>query len=218
VSGSVIEAFDVLVEANPRMGGPAKFAALYWGLSQTLGYGVLGDIVELGCNKGHTSVFFQVINETESRPPRELHLYDSFAGLPALTSVDGAAFSQGDLRASANEVVERFVHRGLTMPIVHSGWFDHTLKSELPPAVCFAYIDADLFESTVIGLKALYQRLSPGALVMIDDYCDPSLNPRAWDLLPGVKEACDTALDGTPEIVRVVPGDGDLALAYFRKL
>jgi O-methyltransferase len=218
MSNSVIAAFDALVEGNPRMGGPAKFAALYWGLSQALGYGVPGDLVELGCNKGHTSAFLQAVSEAESHLPRRLHVYDSFAGLPAPASVDGTAFSEGELRASVEDIEGLFRERGLTLPIVHPGWFDETLEAGLPAAICFAYLDADLFDSIVIGLQALYPRLSPGAVVMIDDYCDPSVNPRAWDLLPGVKAACDAVLRDRPETVRVVPGEGDLALAYFRKV
>lgn len=217
MSRSVIAAYDALVEGNPRMGGPAKFAALYWGLSQALGYGVPGDIVELGCNRGHTSAFLQAVNEAESHPPRRLHLFDSFAGLPAPASVDGTAFSEGELRASVDDVEELFADRCLTKPVVHPGWFDETLEAGLPPAICFAYLDADLFDSIATGLRSLYPRLSPGAVVMIDDYCDPPINPRAWDRLPGVKVACDAVLGDRPETVRVVPGEDDLALAYFRK-
>jgi O-methyltransferase len=217
VSASVIVAFNEVVKSNTRMGSSAKFAALYWGLSQALGYGVPGDLVELGCNMGRTSAFLQAVNEAESHPPRRLHVYDSFAGLPAPESVDGSAFSEGDLTSSMDDVQELFADRGLTMPIIHPGWFDETLDVELPPTICFAYLDADLFDSTATGLSALYPRLSQGAVVMIDDYCDPLINPRAWDRLPGVKAACDAALGSRPETVRVVPGEGDVAIAYFRR-
>lgn len=214
---SVIAAFDALVEGNPLMGGPSKAAALYWGLSQVLGYGVPGDLVELGCNKGHTSAFLQTVNEAEADPPRRLHLYDSFAGLPAPAGVDGTVFAEGQLQASVNDVESLFAHRGLTRPIIHPGWFDTTLDTELPPTICFAYLDADLFDSIAIGLRALYPRLSPGGLVLIDDYSDPSINPHAWDRLPGVRAACEIVLRDVPEIIRIVPGHDQLALAYFRK-
>ena len=52
---------------------------------------------------------------------------------------------------------------------------------------------------------------------MIDDYFDPSVNPSAYDRLPGVRAACDTVFADLPETVRVAPGDNELALAYFRK-
>ena len=129
---------------------------MYWGLSQALGFRVPGDLVELGCHKGHTSAFLQAVNEAEADPPRQLHLYDSFAGLPAPIGVDGTVFAEGQLRASAGDVERLFSDRGLGMPIVHSGWFDETLETELPPVICFAYLDADLFNSIAIGLRSLY--------------------------------------------------------------
>lgn len=210
--------FDALVDTNSRMGGAAKFTTLYWGLVQALAYGVHGDIVEIGCNAGRTSAFLQTINELEAAPLRTLHLYDSFAGLPAPGEQDGDAFVAGSLRASIEEVLDRFNRRRLAPPAVHPGWFEDTLPQELPPSICFAYVDADFEESIAIALEALYPRLSTGAVVIIDDYCDPAVNARAWSALPGVKVACDTFFRNRPEKLRVAPGGGDLALAYFRKV
>jgi len=51
-------------------------------LERTLEAGVPGDIVELGCNCGTTTIFIAKLLERRGEP-REYHVYDSFRGLPS---------------------------------------------------------------------------------------------------------------------------------------
>jgi O-methyltransferase len=84
-------------------------------------------------------------------------------------------------------------------------------------------LDGDLYDSIKVSLEYVYPRLSPGAVCLVDDYCDFDVFREAVDLCPGVKRACDEFLANKPEKVAVMYGGYDSALGYgshgyFRKL
>ena len=51
---------------------------------------------------------------------------------------------------------------------------------------------------------------------MIDDYCDPAVDPDGWNALPGVKKACDEFFVGKPEKVHYIYSD-PYSHGFFRK-
>jgi O-methyltransferase len=184
-------------------------------VSHVLCCGVPGDLVELGCNKGQTSVVIQKIIEHYD-PRRILHVYDSFEGLPDTTEGDtGTPFRGGWMKISPEVVLDNFRRYGLRPPRIHAGWFKHTLPTELPDQICFAYLDGDFYESILISLQHVYPRLSSGGVCVVDDYCDPARSE--WNLLPGVKRACDDFFANELNRVESLYA-GDSAQAYFRKL
>lgn len=186
-------------------------------ISQVLAYGVEGDLVELGCNQGQSSVLIQkVIDEHDAA--RQFHVYDSFEGLPTVRAEDGATpFVAGQLKTMPELLLANFARYGLRPPILHKGWFDATLPSELPDKICFAYLDGDLYDSILISLRYVYPRLSRGAVCVIDDYADPSVWAAAWNKLPGVKRACDEFFADKPEKVSFIYS-ADMSHGYFRKI
>ncbi|MGH8895641.1 MAG: TylF/MycF/NovP-related O-methyltransferase [Egibacteraceae bacterium] len=211
-----IHHIDELVANNPKMVSIDSLVNLYWALSHLLELGVPGDVVELGCHSGRTSVFLQMIIE-HFDPRRTLHVYDSFEGLPAPSQRDGELFDAGDLRATADDLVATFGKWNLNEPVIHVGWFEDTLPDELPERIAFSFLDGDFHDSILTCLRHVWPRLSGDGVVMIDDYCDPAQNPRAWDKLPGVKAACDTFFADRPDRPIALVGCGDMSLAYVRK-
>ncbi|MFF0087085.1 TylF/MycF/NovP-related O-methyltransferase [Streptomyces canus] len=204
-----------LASANPNMTDLDRLTNLYWGLTSVLRADVPGAVVELGCNAGLTSVLFASVILAED-PGRELHLFDSFEGLPAPSAHD-AYLKEGDCRTSPAELRASFAKWELPEPTVHPGWFDTTLEEGVPPQVAFAYLDSDFYESILISLEHVWPRLAPGGSIVIDDYCDAELNPRAWNGLPGVKKACDDYFGPRGVSGRVLVGAGDLAFIEYRK-
>ncbi|HUX14866.1 MAG TPA: TylF/MycF/NovP-related O-methyltransferase [Phycisphaerae bacterium] len=157
--------------------------------------GVPGDVVEMGCHAGDTSVFLaRMIRELD--PSRTLHLYDSFQGLPEKDAKDNPAYGEpGSVRTAEEVVRARFAQEGLPPPQIHAGWFAELAEAEFPRQIAFAFFDGDLYRSIVDSFARVYPRLSPGAVVCVHDYgCDP------W---PGVTRACDDYLADKPE--RVTP-------------
>ncbi|MFE6738418.1 TylF/MycF/NovP-related O-methyltransferase [Streptomyces tubercidicus] len=205
-----------LASQNPNMTDLDRLTNLYWALCSVVRSGVVGDVVELGCNAGLTSVLLEMVLDVES-PDRTLHLYDSFEGLPAPSQSD-RYLREGDCKATESDVYAAFERWHLRPPEVHAGWFDTTLPQQLPDQVAFAYLDGDFYESILTSLTHVWPRLSVGGSVLVDDYCDRAASPRAWDGLPGVKDACDAFFADTPVKARVLVGTGDLAFAEFRKV
>ena len=204
-----------LATENDDMGCLDRLVNIYWALDQVIAFDLPGDIVEVGCYAGRTSVFLQMLNQRSARR-RELHVYDSFQGLPAPGPQD-AFLGQGDCHATQADLHATFTRWSMPAPTIHPGWFEDTLPSRLPPAVCFAYLDGDFYESIMVSLEHVWPRVVPGGLVLIDDYADTELNPDAWDGLPGVRSAVDDYFATRPETPTVLCGSGDLALVRVRK-
>ncbi|MEU7754859.1 TylF/MycF/NovP-related O-methyltransferase [Micromonospora sp. NPDC049101] len=204
-----------LAADNVEYGDVDRLVNIYWALSSTLVQGVAGDVVEAGCHAGNTSVFLQRLIE-EFAPERELHLYDSFEGLPKPSEHD-TFLTEGALKVDLTDLKATFEKWELPLPNVHAGWFDETLPTQLPDRVCFAYLDGDYYESIQVSLEHIYPRLSDGGILIVDDYCDSGRNPQAFDRFSGPKRACDEFFADKPEKVSVLVGSGDLAFGYIRK-
>ena len=189
---------------------------MYHLLSQVIAYDVEGDVVELGCNEGQSAVLMQKVIEGH-RCTKELHLYDSFEGLPTVSDADGSSYGEGDLATTEEVVRENFATHTLRQPSIHRGWFSDTLPTQLPEKIAFAHLDGDLYQSILVSLQHTYPRLSKGAICLIDDYCDPDVYPSGWNYLPGVKKACDEFLSDKPERVSYIYS-GVYSHGFFRKL
>lgn len=233
-----------LAADNPNASGIDRLVNIYHLLSQILVFKVPGAIIEIGCNAGKTSVFLRMVID-HFAPDRELHVYDSFQGLPQKSHydhlvkdtalvvkqkfVDDAARSglnisydetltAAGLKATQQQLEDNFHHWKLTLPAIHAGWFEDTFPYSLPHSIAFAYLDSDFYDSILGSLEHIYPRLPLNAVVVIDDYCDLEKNPRAWSGLPGVKKACDIFFLDKPEKIHVLVGSDDLTMGYFRKL
>lgn len=153
-------------------------------LSQIINSDVQGDIVELGCYLGTTSLFIQrLLNLSGSF--KTLHVYDSFEGLPDKSFKDASAvgsdFKKGELKVSKKDLIRQFKKAGLRKPIIHKAWFNDLRDKDLPDTISFAFLDGDFYDSILVSLKLTWPRLSPGGIVCIDDY--------KREALPGVERA-----------------------------
>jgi O-methyltransferase len=208
----------------PRLGGGEmtnieQRLNLFHFASQPMAYGVPGDYVELGCNEGQSSALIQRVIDLHD-PTRRLHVYDSFEGLPKIRQEDGgdkSVFWEGQMKTSRDVLEANFKRYKLKLPEIHVGWFDKTLPTQLPEKIAFAYLDGDLYDSIMVSLQYVYPKMSKGAVCVIDDYADPSIWPEAWNLLPGVKAACDEFFKDKPEKVNFIYS-AEMSHGFFRKL
>lgn len=192
-------------------------------VTEVLIHEVPGDFVELGCHDGKSAALFTKVMQYYD-DSRTLHVYDSFAGLPAAHAKDAREDStEGQMKTTEEALRDNFRRSGLPLPRIHKGWFTETLPGDgLPQAIAFAHLDGDLYESILTSLEHTYPRLSPGAVCLVDDYSDPGLFD-AVDQFPGVKLACDEYLADKPERVTLMYGGYNSKLGfgshgYFRKL
>jgi O-methyltransferase len=181
-------------------------------LRQTLDVNVPGSIVELGCNAGLTAVLLQGALDALGAD-RELHVFDSFEGLPAVEEMDGRPpHGEGSCRATKEQLVANFNRFGRALPRIHEGWFADTLPRDLPSPVAFAHLDADLYRSTLEALTHLWPRLAQGGVVVLHDYIDPADRAGIPDGVriedhvpyPGVKRAADAFFATRPESVKLL--------------
>ncbi len=153
-------------------------------LRSVIDSGINGDIVEFGCYVGTTSVFLQ---KELKRTTKQLHVYDSFEGLPEKADQDlspaGEQFKKGELFASKNQLIKNFKQMNLQLPKIHRVWFSEVAASDVPQEICFAYLDGDYYHSILDSLRAIWNNLAPGACIVVDDYQN--------EQLPGVNKALD---------------------------
>ncbi len=190
---SLIQKYPITTDQITR----DELAVILRELAAVLEERIDGDIVELGCYQGTASLFMRrLIDVFDSA--NELHVYDSFAGLPPKTAADasgaGEQFQAGELLATKKQVVTAFKHAGLQVPHIHKGWFSDLTAADMPEQIAFAFLDGDFYGSIIDSLKLVWPRMQPGGVVLIDDY--------QRDALPGVKRAVEDFFGGLPQGLR----------------
>lgn len=162
-------------------------------LEKVLKKGVPGDVVELGCYNGTTSLFIARLL-AEQREKKSFHVYDSFQGLPPKSEQDsspaGEQFKAGELNASKTKFIQHFRQANLPLPVIHKCWFSDLKEPDLPEEIAFAFLDGDFYDSIRYSLKVIENKLSPGTIILVDDYQS--------EALPGASKAVDEWLRNKP--------------------
>jgi O-methyltransferase len=165
--------------------------------------GISGDYVEFGVFRGRT--FAEAWNAARRYGLKEMRFYafDSFAGLPEVSGQDvGGTFSKGQFSA-ARAIFENTLRKNrvdMSRVSVVEGFYDQTLgegrRKELPiEKVSVAWVDCDLYASTVPVLNFLSDVLVDGAVLIFDDwYCFNGRPDR------GEQRACAEWLAANPHI------------------
>ena len=165
-------------------------------LEKVLSTNVRGDIVEFGCYIGTTSV---PIAKRLAATRRKLFVYDSFEGLPGKSKEDespaGMQFVTGELHATKKELIRNFKQASLPLPVITKGWFSNITQDQIPDTIAFAFLDGDYYHSVRDPLGLIWNHLSPGAVVIVDDYAN--------EALPGAAKAVDEWLLLHPAMCKV---------------
>ncbi|HUF99163.1 MAG TPA: TylF/MycF/NovP-related O-methyltransferase [Ilumatobacter sp.] len=140
--------------------------ALYQ-LAQVVGH-VSGDTVECGAYKGSSSYLIASRISTLAADKRH-HIFDSFEGLSDPSPVDGAHWTRGDLTATEEELRSNLAEFSGIID-VHPGWIPEVFSAHRDSRFSFAHIDVDLYEPTLASLEFIFPRLSPGGVLLCDDY------------------------------------------------
>jgi O-methyltransferase len=152
---------------------------------------LIGHVAEVGVCKGDSAEEL-----LEHFKGREIHLFDTFTGVPntCIPDVDGGYKGGEHFKATVEQVVERFsLHKNIH---IYPGIFPATADAVKDLKFCFVNMDADIYQSTKDCWEFFYPRLCYGGVFYIqDDY--PGL--------PGVKKATDEFLADKPEILRSWP-------------
>lgn len=182
----------LMINNNPPISDMMTKNQIYgiiYHLNEVLKNNIEGDIVELGCNLGTTSIYIREFLDSY-KSNKTFHVYDSWQGLPEKQEVDWAIgdrqYEKGMCKTSKEVFIRNFDSRGLKLPEIHSGWFSEIPDNQYPNKICFAFLDGDFYTSIMDSLNKIYHKMSKGGIIIIDD-C-------GWDVLPGCKKAVEDFL------------------------
>jgi O-methyltransferase len=140
---------------------------------------VPGDVAETGVWRGGAAIFMKGCLTAWGMQDRTVWVADSFEGLPipSLPEDAGYDFSVTKvpiLAVGLEEVQENFRRYDLLDEKVKflKGWFRDTLHIAPIRELALLRLDGDLYESTMDSLKALYDKVSPGGFIIVDDFND----------------------------------------------
>ena len=180
---------------------------------------IKGTIVECGVYKGGQIISAWLANKNTKR---QFWLYDTFEGMTTPTEDDYRINGDGSkgfahestkakrgydqwCRAELHEVVDN-INPFIPQEQVHYivGDVCETLKNpeNIPGQIAFLRLDTDWYESTIAELIALYPKVVPGGIVVIDDY-------NSWQ---GSKKAFHEAFGDSIKIHTI-----DQVAIWFRK-
>ncbi|MFC3322105.1 TylF/MycF/NovP-related O-methyltransferase [Mesorhizobium cantuariense] len=157
--------------------GRARLDMLHSCLDKVVGDDIPGDFVECGVWRGGSCIFMAGYLKINPGRKSRVFVADSFEGLPppSLAQDMGLDLSKEiypELAVDDETVRENFRVYGLDSEVVVfvKGWFKDTLPLLQTREIALLRLDGDLYESTMDSLEALYEKVSPGGIVIIDDY------------------------------------------------
>jgi predicted O-methyltransferase YrrM len=156
------------------MSGDARLRGLYQAIQHVTERKIAGAIVECGTARGGSAALLGLAMKrfNERRP---LWVFDTFEGMPPPTAADpdfeiAAPYTgscRGDL-ADVTRLFERLEILGDARLV--KGRFEDTLPRNDTGAIAVLHVDGDWYESVKVCLEHLYDRVSPGGIIQIDDY------------------------------------------------
>jgi hypothetical protein len=127
-----------------------------------------GDFVECGVFRGFMTAVAARYLDFAARP-RRWHLYDTFEGIPQEQLDPGHSNPSGYREAGLHEsVVRRFA--AYPNIEIHRGRVPEALAGSAPARIAFLHLDMNSSRAEVGALQLLYDRLLPGAFLLLDDY------------------------------------------------
>jgi hypothetical protein len=154
---------------------------------------VPGDIIETGVWRGGASILARAVLAAWEVTDRTVIVADSFEGLPPPdvdrfpADKESTLHTYRELAVSLEQVQANFERFGLLDDQVQflKGWFRDTMPLVASPALAVIRLDGDMYESTMDPLVHLYDRLSPGGWVIVDDYVLDACAQAVHDFLDG---------------------------------
>ncbi|MGI8614328.1 MAG: TylF/MycF/NovP-related O-methyltransferase [Nocardioidaceae bacterium] len=203
----------IIRRVAPRtMTAPIKLYSLVIATRYVAQHQIPGDLVECGVWRGGSMQAVALTLLECGAADRELHLYDTFAGMPppgeqdrrlhdAQLARDLLATQDRDSDvwavATLDDVREGMAEVGYPNQRVHfhEGMVERTLLEQVPEQIALLRLDTDWYESTRVEMEVLYDRLSPGGVLILDDYGH-------W---AGARQAVDEFLARTGEPLLLLP-------------
>jgi len=163
-----------------------------------------GDLAECGVYHGGSSHLMLVATAPAGK---RLHGFDSFEGLSEPVKVDLVStnytfkWQKNDMRSDIKRTDHNLKqHSGRYK--LYKGWIPDRFNEVSEKRFSLVHIDVDLYEPTLAALEFFYPRLSPGGIIVCDDY--------GFESCPGARRAMDEFFSDKPEevVVHLTAGQG----------
>ncbi|MGI9357006.1 MAG: TylF/MycF/NovP-related O-methyltransferase [Rhizobiaceae bacterium] len=168
--------------------------------------GVAGSFAECGVRYGKSSRF--LLTGMAPGSAKDFHIFDSFEGLsePGKDDLDekgATVWEPGELNVP-EDVVRRNLSGFGTSIELHKGWIPERFGDVDDERFSLVHIDVDLYEPTYDAVNFFYSRVSPGGVIICDDYGSA--------YCPGAKKAIDEFFADKPEAVIALPTGQSLVI------
>jgi Macrocin-O-methyltransferase (TylF) len=138
---------------------------------------VPGDFIETGVWRGGACIMARAILKAYGVSDRRVWVADSFRGLPQPNpkypaDAGDQHHSYAELAISLEEVKSNFAKYDLLddQVVFLQGWFSETLPRAPIKRLAVLRLDGDMYESTMDGLHNLYDKVTSGGFVIVDDF------------------------------------------------
>ena len=166
-----------VLEFPHSMIGRKRMDNLHYCIEKVLSDDIPGDLIETGVWRGGATILMRGVLAAHNVSDRTVWVADSFEGLPSPTLMQdqGIDFTKDTypvLSVELDRVKDLFLRYDLYDPQVKflKGWFKDTLPVAPIEQLSLLRLDGDLYESTMDAFRALYDKVSIGGFVIIDDY------------------------------------------------
>lgn len=183
------QVISIIEQVKPfTMTSPERIAALCHAVDHIERHKIPGDIVECGVWKGGSMMAAALRLQQLKNTTRRLWLYDTYEGMtePTRLDIDFAGRDASKMLASEDrndpksiwcysqlEQVKSALHAtgyGQELFQFVVGPVEETIPSQAPDSISLLRLDTDWYESTRHELVHFMPRLSPGGVLIIDDY------------------------------------------------
>ncbi len=163
-----------------------RMYGLYQAVRYIVHHQIPGDLIECGVWRGGSTMLCALTLLQLHDTTRTIHLYDTFEGMtpPQAQDVDFRGQSADDVLekldptgdqsgiAPLDEVRATMKQTGYPEDklIYQKGRVEDTIPQSAPPTLALLRLDTDWYESTRHELQHLFPRLSPGGILILDDY------------------------------------------------
>jgi hypothetical protein len=198
------EARETIRAVRPyTMTSPERLNALVLAVRYVTRHRIPGAIVECGVWRGGSMQAAARTLLSAGATDRDLYLFDTFEGMPPPTERDRRRDGESAADLMARQGRDRPIWAVATLEDVRAGFerlryprervhyvpgrVEETIPGGAPEQIAILRLDTDWYASTRHELEHLYPRLSPGGVLLIDDY--------GW--WQGSREAVDEFLEKT---------------------
>jgi hypothetical protein len=156
-----------------------------------------GDFVECGVYRGLSAAVICKYLDFAS-VPKTFFLYDTFAGLPDETSTEQerqmhAHYKQIEPQQWVDQVRQKFV----TFPNVRivKGIVPYSFEEAMPQVISFLHIDMNSAQAEIMALERLFDRVTPGGIIVLDDFGWTTQRPQTVAELEFMKQRGHSILE-----------------------